>query len=311
VAHRVVHGGPRLVGPVLIDDSVENQIRALEPLAPLHNAPALAGIEQAREEFPDLPHVAVFDTAFHATLPPEAATYALPRHWREEWGVRRFGFHGISVAWSVERTGELVGREPTDLRIVVCHLGGGSSVTAVRGGRSVDTTMGFSPLEGIPMNTRSGSLDPGALVYVLREHGLTPDEVDQALNHDSGVVALAGGGRGLREIEAAAATGDPDARLAVDVYVHRLVGAIAAMAAAAGGLDALVFTAGIGEKSAPIRGSACERLGFLGVRIDLEANARAVADCEITAPGSEVRTLVVRAREDVVAARAARKLLRL
>lgn len=309
VAHRVVHGGSKLVDPVLIDESVGSEIRALEPLAPLHNAPALAGIDQAREAFPDLPHVAVFDTAFHATLPAEAVTYAVPQQWRAEWGVRRFGFHGISVEWSVERTGEIVGRQPEDLRIVVCHLGGGSSVTAVRAGRSVDTTMGFSPLEGIPMNTRSGSVDPGALVYVLREHGLTPDQLDSALNHESGVVALAGGGEGLREIEAAAAAGDADARLAVEVYVHRLVGAIAAMAAAAGGLDALVFTAGIGEKSAPVRGMTCERLRFLGVRIDQNANAGAAPDCDITADGSRVRVLVVRAREELVAARAARALL--
>jgi acetate kinase len=309
VAHRVVHGGSRFVEPVLIDESVVDEIRALETLAPLHNAPALAGIEGARAAFSDLPHVAVFDTAFHASMPVEAVTYAVPKQWREGWGVRRFGFHGISVEWSVERTGHLVGRPPGDLRIVVCHLGGGSSVTAVRHGRSVDTTMGFSPLEGIPMNTRSGSVDPGVLVYVLREHGLTPDELDSVLNHESGVVALAGGGAGLHEIEATAAGGDADARLAVDVYVHRLVGAIAAMAAAAGGLDALVFTAGIGEKSAPIRGMTCERLRLLGIEIDPEANTGAAPDCEITAEGSKIRVLVVRAREELVAARAARTLL--
>jgi acetate kinase len=309
VAHRVVHGGPGFVEPVLIDETVEEQIRALEPLAPLHNAPALAGIEQARKAFPDLPHIAVFDTAFHTSLPAEAITYAVPHRWRKEWGIRRFGFHGISVEWSVERTCALVGRSPRDLRIVVCHLGGGSSVTAVRHGRSADTTMGFSPLEGLPMNTRSGTVDPGALVYVLREQGLTPDQLDHALNHESGVIALAGGGEGLREIEAAASAGDADARLAVAVYIHRLVGAIAAMSAAAGGLDALVFTAGIGEKSAPIRGMACARLRFLGVEIDAEANVGAVPDCEITADESGVRVLVIRAREELIAARAARALL--
>jgi acetate kinase len=308
VAHRVVHGGPRLVAPVVIDEAVEKEIRALEPLAPLHNAPALAGIEQAVQALPDLPHVAVFDTAFHASLPAEASTYAVPRQWRE-WGVRRYGFHGTSVQWSAERAPELLGRRPEGLRLVVCHLGGGCSVTAVRDGRSVDTSMGFSPLEGIPMTTRSGSIDPGALFYLQRERGLGVDDLDRALNSESGVKALAGGGAGMREIEEAAKAGDADARLAVDVFLHRLVGTVAAMAAAAGGLDALVFTAGIGENSAPIRASACERLGFLGVRLDGERNAEALPDRDVAATGSSVHVLVIRAREEVVAARAARELL--
>jgi acetate kinase len=309
VAHRVVHGGPRFVEPVVIDDDVVAAIHALEKIAPLHNAPALSGIEEARRAFRDVPHVAVFDTAFHATIPEPAATYALPRTWRAEWGIRRFGFHGISVEWSVGRAAELVGRPVEELRMVVCHLGGGSSVTAVRGGRSVDTTMGFSPLEGIPMNTRSGSVDPGALVYVLREHGLSVEELDHVLNHDSGVVALAGGGAGLREIEAAAERGEPDARLAVDVYVHRLAGAVAAMAAAAGGIDVLVFTAGIGEKSPPVRAETCARLGFLGIEIDGGNNADATPDVDVTAADASVRVLVIRAREELVAARATRSLL--
>jgi acetate kinase len=309
VAHRVVHGGAQFVEPVVIDDGVVAAIHALQKIAPLHNAPALAGIEEARRAFPDVRHVAVFDTAFHATIPEPAATYALPQKWRAEWGIRRFGFHGISVEWSVGRVAELVGRPVEELRIVVCHLGGGSSVTAVRGGRSVDTTMGFSPLEGMPMNTRSGSVDPGALVYVLREHGLSPEELDDVLNHDSGVVALAGGGAGLREIEAAAERGEPDARLAVDVYVHRLAGAVAAMAAAAGGIDVLVFTAGIGEKSPPVRAQTCARLGFLGIEIDVGKNAHAMPDADVAAVGGSVRVLVIRAREELVAAQATRSLL--
>jgi acetate kinase len=309
VAHRVVHGGPQFVEPVVIDDDVVAAIHALEKIAPLHNAPALAGIEDARRVFRGVPHVAVFDTAFHATIPEAAATYALPRKWRAEWGIRRFGFHGISVEWSVGRVAELVRRPVEELRIVVCHLGGGSSVTAVRGGRSVDTTMGFSPLEGIPMNTRSGSVDPGALVYVLREHGLSPEELDYVLNHDSGVVALAGGGAGLREIEAAAERGEPDARLAVDVYVHRLAGAIAAMGAAAGGIDVLAFTAGIGEKSAPVRAETCARLGFLGIEVDGGKNEDAMPDADVTAVGGSVRVLVIGAREELVAAQTTRSLL--
>jgi acetate kinase len=293
---------------VILDKSVEDEIRALEPLAPLHNAPALKGIEQARRAFPDLPHVAVFDTSFHATMPAEASTYALPNEWRE-WGIRRYGFHGTSVEWSAERAPDLLGHSSDGLKLVVCHLGGGCSVTAVRDGRSVDTTMGFSPLEGIPMTTRSGSVDPGALFYLQRERGLGVDELDHALNSASGVKALAGGGLGMREIEEAAEAGDVDARLAVDVFVHRLVGAVAEMAAAAGGLDALVFTAGIGENSAPIRAGACGRLALLGIQFDLQRNAEAEPDCDVAASDSAVRVLVIRAREEVVAARAARALL--
>lgn len=311
VAHRVVHGGADFVEPVVIDEGVVAAVHALERIAPLHNAPALAAMEEARHRFHEVPHVAVFDTAFHATIPDAAVTYALPRKWRTEWGIRRYGFHGISVEWSVGRSAELLGRPADELRMVVCHLGGGSSVTAVLGGRSVDTTMGFSPLEGIPMNTRSGSVDPGALVHLLRERELDVDALDHALNHDSGVVALAGGGAGLREIEAAAEAGDADARLAVEVYVHRLAGAIAAMAAAAGGLDVLVFTAGIGEKSPPVRAQSCARLVFLGVELDEETNAGATPDVDVAAAGARPRVLVIRAREDLVAARAARAVLKL
>jgi acetate kinase len=309
VAHRVVHGGAKLREPVLVDEAVEAEIRALEPLAPLHNAPALAGIEQARRALPTLPHVAVFDTAFHATIPAAASTYALPRVWREDWGIRRYGFHGISVQWSAERAPELLGRPGEGLRLVVCHLGGGSSVTATRDGRSLDTTMGFSPLEGIPMTTRSGSFDPGALLYAVREHGLGADELDEVLNTESGLAALSGLGGGMREVEAAAADGDPDARLALDVFLHRLAGAVAAMAVAGGGVDALVFTAGIGENSALVRREACERLAFLGVRLDAAANAEAEPDCDVAEAGSAVRVLVIRAREEIVAARAARSLV--
>jgi acetate kinase len=309
VAHRVVHGGPRFVEPVVIDSDVLGEIVALEPLAPLHNAPAVAGIEQAREAFPGVRHVAVFDTAFHSTIPDEAAVYALPRPWREEWGIRRYGFHGLSVEWCVERTSGLLGLRSDDLRLVVCHLGGGCSVTAVRGGQSVDTTMGFSPLEGLPMTTRAGSVDPGALIYVLREQRLDVEAVDHALNFESGVVGLAPGREGLREIEAASEEGDREAALALDVFLHRLAGAVAAMTAAAGGLDALIFTAGIGEKSPGVRKRTCERLGFLGVAADPTLNAAAEPDCDVAAENSSARVLVIRAREDLVAARAARPLL--
>jgi acetate kinase len=307
VGHRVVHGGAVFREPVLVDDRVRAAIRDLEAIAPLHNAPALAGIESAARALPDVPQVAVFDTAFHATIPPEAATYAVPRRWREEWGIRRYGFHGLSVAWSAERAAALLGRPAEGLRLVVCHLGGGSSVTAVRDGRSVDTTMGFSPLEGVPMNTRSGSVDPGALVHLLRQRGVGAAELDDALNHASGLQAL-GGATGVH-LEEAAAAGDPDAELALAVFAHRVAAAVAAMAVAAGGLDALVFTAGIGEGSSGIRARICGRLGLLGVALDPALNEHATPDCDLAATGAPVRVLVVAAREELVIARAVRALV--
>jgi acetate kinase len=306
VAHRIVHGGPRFRDPVVIDDAVREQIHRLEPLAPLHNAPALRALADARKRVSRAPHVAVFDTGFHATIPAAAATYAVPGRWRDEWGVRRYGFHGISVAWAAERVPELLGRPAADLRLVVCHLGGGSSVTAVAGGRSVDTTMGFSPLEGVPMATRSGSVDPGALVYVLRRSGMGADELEIALNEQSGLAALAGDDGGMVELEHAAAGGDGRAALAIDVYVHHVAAAAAAMAAAAGGMDALVFTAGIGEGSATVRARVCARLAFLGVALDEDRNEAAAPDCDLAAAGSQVAVAVIHAREELVAARAAR-----
>jgi acetate kinase len=246
VGHRVVHGGDRSE-PALVDDALLAEIERLAVLAPLHNRAALDGIRRAREALPDVPHVAVFDTAFHRTIPAAASTYAVPERWREEWHVHRYGFHGISVQWASEQV-----RVP---RLVVCHLGGGCSVTAVRDGRSVDTTMGFSPLEGVPMATRSGSVDPGALLYLLRERLLSVDELEDALERHSGLAGLSGGGSGdIREASP----------LALEVFVHRVSGAVAAMAAAAGGLDALVFTGGIGEHAADVRERVVERARFLG-----------------------------------------------
>jgi acetate kinase len=297
VAHRVVHGGMRFREPIVIDDAVERELEAAVELAPLHNAPALAAIRQARQAFPDLPHVAVFDSAFHATIPAEAATYALPEQVREEWGIRRFGFHGLSVQWASERL-----RVP---RLVVCHLGGGCSVTAVREGRSVDTTMGFTPLEGVPMATRAGSIDPGALLFLLKHH-LTLEELDNLLEHESGLAGLSGISGDVRELEASDATA---ARLALAVFAYRVATAVGAMAAALTGLDALVFTAGIGENSASVRAAVCERLGFLGVELDPEANEAARLDSTVSTLDSPVRVVVVEAREDIVAARATRELL--
>jgi acetate kinase len=309
VGHRVVHGGPDLVAPTRIDDAVVAAIRAVEPLAPLHNAPALRALDTARRVLPEVPHVAVFDTAFHATLPPEARTYALPVRWREDWGVRRYGFHGISVAWCARRVPELLGRGAAGLRLVVCHLGSGCSVTAVHDGRSVDTTMGFSPLEGVAMATRSGSVDPGALVYLLRERGLTPDELDDGLNHRSGLLGLAGS-PDLKEVEDAAAEGDDEAALALAVYERRVAAAVAALATALGGLDVVAFTAGVGEHAAGVRARVCDRLGFLGVALDHWRNHAARPDVDVATPASAVRVAVVAAREDLVIAEAVRSVLR-
>jgi acetate kinase len=277
----------------VVDDEVERELAALADLAPLHNHPALRAIESARRALPDVPHVAVFDTAFHATLPAEASTYALPRRFREEYGIRRYGFHGLSVQWAAERV-------PVP-RLVVCHLGGGCSVTAVRDGRSVDTTMGFTPLEGVPMATRAGTVDPGALLHLLRTETLAVDALDTALEHKSGLVGL-GGSDDPRSLEGT---------LALAVYTYRIAGAVAAMAVALGGLDALVFTAGVGEGSAYVRVEVCARLRFLGVELDAAANERAEPDAEVATAASRVRVVVLRAREDLVAARAARELLRL
>lgn len=309
VAHRVVHGGWRYRDPVLIDEEAMEGIFELESLAPLHNEPALREIERARAALPGVPQVAVFDTAFHATMPAEAATYALPRRWREEWGVRRYGFHGLSLTWCAERAPRLLGRSPDGLRLVVCHLGGGCSVSAVRDGRSLDTTMGFSPLEGVPMATRSGSVDPGALIYLMREHGLGLGELEHALNFDSGLAGLAGASGSMVELQRAALRGDADAELAIELFVHHVAGAVAAMAVSAGGLDALVFTAGIGEGSSIVRDRVCRSLAFLGVQLDEGRNEEANPDCDVASAGSPVRVLVLRAREEIVAARAARELL--
>ena len=240
VGHRIVHGGSRFVEPVLVDDEVVSGIEAVTELAPLHNAPALDALRRAREELPDVPHVAVFDTAFHATLAEDATTYAVPLRWRDEWGVRRYGFHGLAVRWAASQV-----RVP---RLVVCHLGGGCSVTAVLDGRSVDTTMGFTPLEGVPMATRSGSVDPGALLWLLQTGRLGLDELGRALERESGLEALGG----------------LDSELGFGVYTRRVAQAAAAGVVALGGLDALVFGGGVGENRADVRDAIASRLGFVG-----------------------------------------------
>jgi acetate kinase len=308
VGHRVVHGGSRFSQAVLIDDGVLAAIGSLTDLAPLHQPRALAGIEAARLAIPGVPAVACFDTAFHATMPAAAARYALPADWTRRFGLRRFGFHGLSHGYASRRAAELLGRDPGELRIVTCHLGAGASLAAVQAGRCVDTTMGFTPLEGLVMATRSGSVDPGLIVWLLQHGQLGLDEVAAGLEQASGLAGLSGLASGdMRDVQRAAADGDPAARLAIDVYLHRLRREIAAMVAAMNGLDALVFTGGVGEHSPPVRAAAAAGLAFLGVSIE-EGRNGATADADIGGSGP-VRVLVITAREDIEIARQARAVL--
>jgi len=292
---------------------VIGEISALSSLAPLHNPRAVAGIEAVRRVLAEVPQVACFDTAFHATMPAAASTYAVPARWREQHGVRRYGFHGLSHAYAARRAAELVNRPLEELRLVSCHLGGGASLAAVSGGHSVDTTMGFTPLEGLVMATRSGSVDPGLVLWLIGSAGLTPEQVSDGLEREGGLSGLSGVGGDLRDVSAAAADGSADATLAIEVYVHRLRREIAAMTAALGGLDVLVFTGGGGEHATWLRAVAAQGLGYLGVHLDAAANDAAHADAEITASGAGgtpgVRTVVVTAREDLEIARQVRSLL--
>jgi acetate kinase len=308
VGHRFVHGGPRLTGPARLDAALEDYLRSLIDLAPLHQPKALAGVDLVRRLLPAVPAVACVDTAFHATLPAAASTYAVPREWRERHGVRRYGFHGLSHAYAARRAAELLGRPLDELRAVTCHLGAGASLAAVRSGVSVDTTMGFTPLEGIVMATRSGSVDPGMLLWLQDHAGMSAAAMTEALDRRSGVLALAGTAD-MREVLRAAAAGDAAARLALDVYVHRLRAAVAAMAAAMDGLDALVFTGGVGEHAAEVRAATAAGLGFLGVRLDGDRNGAVTGDGDVSAAGATVRTVVVRAREDLEIARQVRAVL--
>jgi acetate kinase len=310
--HRVVHGGHRFTAATPVDDAVVAGIGALADLAPLHQPRALAGIEAVRSALPGVPAVACFDTAFHAGLPAAAASYALPAAWTRRFGLRRFGFHGLSHAYAAGRAAQLTGDGAVRHRVVTCHLGAGSSLAAVLDGRCVDTTMGFTPLEGLVMATRSGSVDPGLILWLLRHGGLSLDEVSDGLEFSAGLAGLAGlpdGSGDMREVRLAAGQGSPGARLALEVHAHRLRAQIAAMAAALGGLDVLVFTGGIGEHQPGARAEAAAGLGFLGVAVDEGRNATARTDCDISVPGAAVRTLVVTAREDIEIARQTRAAL--
>jgi acetate kinase len=308
VGYRVVHGGTYFTGPVQVDDQVLARLTSLTDLAPLHQPKSLAAVAAVRQVLPDLPGVACFDTAFHATIPPAAHTYALPREWRQRWALRRYGFHGLSHSYVSRRAAQLAAGSGPAGRIVTCHLGAGASLAAVRDGASVDTTMGFTPLEGLVMATRSGTVDPGLVLWLEEHAGTPPAELAATLEHRSGLLGLAGT-PDMRAVVAGEQAGEEAARLAFGVYIHRLRAETAAMTAALGGLDVLVFTGGVGENSPEVRAAAAAGLGFLGVELDPAANAGAAGEQDIGRPGAAVRTFVIPAREDLEVAAQVRTVL--
>jgi acetate kinase len=306
--HRVVHGGARFRQSVRIDAEVKTAIRELGELAPLHNPPALAGIEAAEAALPGLPQVAAFDTAFFAEQPPESYVYAVPYAWYTDWGIRRFGFHGISHHYCTLRAHELLpGRD--DMRLVICHLGNGCSASAVRGRQAQTSTMGYTPLEGLVMGTRSGSLDPGILLHLLHSNRLTPEQLDQALNHESGLLGVSGVSSDFRAVQQAADAGHERAQLALALFASRVRTTIGALTAILGGIDTLVFTAGVGEHSAWLRREVCRGLEFLGLQLDETHNKTCKPDVDVARQGAPVSILVLHTREELLIAREAIRVL--
>ena len=306
VGHRVVHGGKRYTAAVRITPEVKRTIGELAELAPLHNAASLDGITAVEQVLPKVPQVAAFDTAFHATLSEAARTYPVPQKWTREWGMRRYGFHGLSHSYCAGRAAEMIGWR--DLRLIIAHLGNGASVSAVCNGICVDTSMGFTPLEGLMMGTRSGTVDPGMIVHLLRHKGLDVNELDHALNYQSGLLGVSGISSDMRQV-LSALQDNPDARLAIDVYVHRIKQTVGAMAATLGGVDALVFTAGVGEHAPEIRERVCENLNYLGLELDRTANQTCKPDADVAMPESAARILVIATREDLTIMRETRQLV--
>jgi acetate kinase len=309
VGHRVVHGGAQFTTGVLLNPVAHVEIEALTALAPLHNGPALAVIDDVAGMLPGVPQVAAFDTAFHATLPPRAYLYALPYDWHEQWGVRRFGFHGLSHAYCAARAAALLGQPLEHLKLVTCHLGSGCSLAAIDRGRSIATTMGFTPLDGLVMATRPGAVDPGILTYLLAEDHLTLAALEEALYQQSGLKGISGRSGDMRLILAARAAGDARAALAFDLYVERLREGIGAMAAALAGIDALVFTGGVGEHAAEVRTAACAGFDWIGLALDDAANAAAAPDAVISTPDAAVRVVVLHTREELMIARETARVL--
>lgn len=309
VGQRVVHGGATFRDSVRIDQRVRAEIDKLTDLAPLHNPPAVEAIDATLQALPGVPQVAVFDTAFFSDLIPAAYIYPLPYEWYTAWGVRRYGFHGISHAYCAGRAAEMLRKPPATLRLVICHLGNGCSASAVQGGKAIDTTMGFTPLEGLMMGTRAGSVDPGILTYIQRRRGQNAEQIDRTLNHESGLLGVSGVSSDYRQVEAAARNGNDRARLALEVYARRVRSAIGALAVEMDGLDALIFTAGVGEHSVSLRETVCTRLGCLGLHLDLKRNAENRPDTDIAADDSPARILVVHTREELRIAADVRRLL--
>jgi acetate kinase len=309
VGHRIVHGGPHYEEPVRITSAVKEGIASVSEFAPLHNRAELEGIEAVEKLFGDIPQVAVFDTGFHRRMPLPATVYPGPYEWFTR-DIRRYGFHGINHQYCAGRSAELLGRDLQALKLVTCHLGNGCSLAAIQDGRSIDTTMGFTPLEGLMMGTRSGSVDPGILTYLLRKGGLQPREIDDVLNHKSGLLGISGLSEDMREILSAIKQGHSRAKLAFDIYIHRLQAGIGGMIAVMGGIDALVFTAGVGENSPEVREAACKPFSFLGLKLDSEANQHASSDGDIAAADSSVRILMIRAQEEWAIARECWKLVK-
>jgi acetate kinase len=310
VGHRVVHGGDRYRNPTILNSEVKAAIAHFASFAPLHNPVDLEEIEAVEQILETVPQVAVFDTAFHSQLPLAAAIYPGPYAWFEQ-GIRRYGFHGTSHRYCAQRAAQLLGRNLDDLRLIVCHLGSGCSLSAIRDGHSVDTTMGFTPLDGLMMGTRSGSVDPGILIYLLRQEGYTPDQLEKLLNKESGLKGISGLSSDMRQIEAAIQSPEdnPLAQLALDIYIHRLRSSIGAMLTSLDRLDALIFTAGVGENSALTRGLVCDALGFLGLKLDQNKNENHPIDSDIAAIDSAVRVLVIHTQEDWAIAQACWSLL--
>jgi len=306
VGHRVVHGGEKFKESIKVDEGIVNEIDKLSALAPLHNPPNLKGIRACMRLMPGVPQVAVFDTAFHATMPPYAYTYALPYSYYTDYGVRRYGFHGTShrfVTRQAQKMLQEAGFDPAQTRIVTCHLGNGCSMAAVKGGKVVDTSMGMTPVEGLVMGTRSGDLDPAILIHLVREIGCSVDEIDNIINKKSGLLGVTGISSDMRDVEEAAASGNERADLALSVFCYRIRKYIGAYSAAMGGLDAVVFTGGIGENSAIVRAKACQGLEFLGVELDEEKNAALQGKVEINKPGGKVKILIVPTNEELMIAR--------
>ncbi len=309
VGHRLIHGGEEIRRPVRIDADMKKTIARYAHLAPLHIPPGLEAIEATEAALMGILQVGLFDTAFFADIPPCAYLYPVPYGWYQQWGIRRFGFHGTSHAYCTGRAAELLHRDPAELRLITCHLGHGSSASAVRGGVAVTNTMGFTPLEGFMMGTRSGTVDPGILIYVQREHGLTVEEVDEILHRKSGLLGVSGLSSDFRQVEAAARDGHPRAQLALDIYAYRVRAMIGSLAVTLGGVDALVFTGGIGENSSWLRAEVCKGLECLGVHLDRRRNADLPPDADVATPDSPARVLLIHTREDFVIAREARRML--